>query len=208
MINNIIKFFLGRSFFDEEKSLVPKKVGLFFGTNNGSFMDYLFYIKKYNSIHYFLDEDITKELIFKKIEEEVNKLEHEDSLFLYFGSGKNIGIETINFFRNLRKRIHIFIIIENYKNNFFPVPYIIHYPNQRIRIRNDEMYVPSIISIYSYKNGILKVLEESLKEFSKDKIYIRMLLLKLQDKFIDLKKDDEKLPEICISSMDCYYYKL
>lgn len=207
MIKDIIKFFFGNYFYKEEKSLLPKKVGLFFGTNNGSFMDYLFYIKKYDSIHYFLDENITKELIFNTIEGEVNKLKHGDSLFLYFGSGKNIGIETINFFRILRKRIYIFIIIENYKNNFFPVPHVIHYPNERIRIRNDEMYVPSIISIYSYEKGILKVLEESLKEFRKDKIYTRMLLLKLQDKFMDLKKD-KKLPEICISSIDCYYYEL
>ena len=46
MIKDIIKFFFGNYFYEEEKSLLPKKVGLFFGKNSGSFMDYLFYIKK------------------------------------------------------------------------------------------------------------------------------------------------------------------
>ena len=206
MIKNIIKFFFPSYFYEEE--IRPKKIGLFFGTNQGSFMDYLFYVKKYHSIYYFIDEEITKELIFYKIKKEVDTLSHGDTLFLYFGSGKNIGIETINLFRELRKRIHIFIIIENYKKNFFPVPFVIHYPNQRLRIRNDEMYLPNIISIYSSERGILRVLEETLRESRYDRINIRMLLLKLQDKFIDLKKDDTKLPEICISSLDCYYYEL
>ena len=146
--------------------------------------------------------------MFYKIKTELDSLYHGDTLFLYFGTGKDFGVETVNLFRELRKRINLFIILENYKKNLFPVPYVIHYPNERIRIRNDEMYIPFIISIYSSEKGILQVLEDSLKEFRYDKINIRMLLLKLQDKFIDLKKKDEKLPEICISSMDCYYYEL
>lgn len=206
MIKNIINFFFGPNFWKEE--IKPKKVGLFFGTNNGSFMNYLFYEKKYDTVHYFIDKDITKDLIFNTIKEKVEQLNHRDTLFLYFGSGKNIGVETINFFRNLRKRIYIFIIIENYKKNFFPVPYVIHYPYQRIRIRNEEMYVPSIISIYSLERGLLRVIEESMKEFRSNKINIRMLLLKLQDKFIDIKEKEENLPEICISSMDSYFYEL
>ena len=171
-------------------------------------MDYLFFTKKYHSLYYYTDKEITKELIFYKIKEEVDTLSHGDTLFLYFGNGKDIGVETINFFRELRKRINIFIIIENYKKNFFPVPYVIQYPNERIRIRNDEIYVPLVISIYSSERGILRVLKDSIKEFRHDRINIRMLLIKLQDKFIELKKKDEKLPEICISSMDCYYYEL
>lgn len=206
MIKNIIKFFFPSYFYEEE--IRPKKIGLFFGTNDGGLMDYLFYEKKYHSLYYYIDQEITKELIFSKIKKEVELLTHGDTLFLYFGSGKDIGIETINFFRELRKRIHIFILIENYKKNFFPVPYVIHYPNERIRIRNDEMYFPSIISIYTSERGLLRVLEESINEFRYDRISIRMLLLKLQDKFINLKKKDEKLPEICISSIDCYYYEL
>jgi len=205
MIKNIIKFFFPSYFYEEIK---PKKVGLFFGTNDGGLMEYLFYHKKYNSLYYYTDQEITKELIFSKIKKEVELLSHGDTLFLYFGSGKNVGVETINFFRELRKRIHIFILIENYKKNFFPVPYVIHYPNERIRIRNDEMYVPLIISIYSSERGIVRILEESLQEFRHDNIYIRMLLIKLQDKFMELKKDDTKLPELSISSMDCYYYEL
>jgi len=206
MIKNFINFFFGPNFYEEE--IRPKKVGIFFGTNQGGLMDYLFYIKKYHSLYYYTDKEITKELIFYKIKTELDSLYHGDTLFLYFGSGKDIGVETINFFRELRKRINIFIIIENYKKNFFPVPYVIHYPNERIRIRNDEMYLSSIISIYSYEKGLLEVIEDSLKEFRYDRINIRMLLLKLQDKFIDLKRKDEKLPEICISSLDCYYYEL
>ena len=206
MIKNIIKFFFPSYFYEEE--IKPKKVGLFFGTNDGGLMEYLFYHKKYNSLYYYTDQEITKELIFSKIKKEVELLSHGDTLFLYFGSGKNVGVETINFFRELRKRIHIFILIENYKKNFFPVPYVIHYPNERIRIRNDEMYVPLIISIYSSERGIVRILEESLQEFRHDNIYIRMLLIKLQDKFMELKKDDTKLPELSISSMDCYYYEL
>ena len=171
-------------------------------------MDYLFFIKKYHNLYYYTDKEITKELIFFKIKTEVDSLYHGDTLFLYFGNGKDIGVETVDLFRNLRKRINLFLILENYKKNLFPIPYIIHYPNGKIRIRNDEMYIPSIISIYSYERGILQVLEDSLKEFRHNRINIRMLLLKLQDKFIDLKKKDEKLPEICISSLDCYYYEL
>ena len=207
MIQNLIKSFFP-SYFYEEEEIKPKKVGIFFGTNQGGLMDYLFYKKKYHYIYYYTDDKVTKELIFYKIKEEVDTLSHGDTLFLYFGSGKNIGVETINFFRELRKRINIFIIIENYNKNFFPVPYVIQYPNERIRIRNDEMYLSSIISIYSYEKGLLQVIEESLKEFRYDRINIRMLLIKLQDKFIELKNNDSKLPEICISSMDCYYYEL
>ena len=206
MIKNFINFFFGPNFYEEE--IRPKKVGILFGKNQGGLMDYLFYIKKYHSLYYYTDKEITKELIFYKIKTEVDSLYHGDTLFLYFGSGKDIGVETINFFRELRKRINIFIILENYKKNLFPIPYVIHYPNERIRIRNDEMYLSSIISIYSYEKGLLEVIEDSLKEFRHDRINIRMLLIKLQDKFIDLKKKDEKLPEICISSMDCYYYEL
>lgn len=206
MIKNIIDFFFGPNFYEEE--IRPKKVGLFFGTNEGSLIDYLFFTKKYHSLYYYTDKEITKELIFYKIRKEVETLSHGDTLFLYFGNGKDIGVETINFFRELRKRINIFIIIENYKKNFFPVPYVIQYPNERIRIRNDEIYVPLVISIYSSERGILRVLKDSIKEFRHDRINIRMLLIKLQDKFIELKKKDEKLPEICISSMDCYYYEL
>ena len=206
MIKNIIKFFFPSYFYKEE--IKPKKIGLFFGTNDGGLMDYLFYEKKYHSLYYYIDEEITKEFMFSKIKTVVDTLSHGDTLFLYFGSGKEVGRETINLFRELRKRIHIFIIIENYKKNFFPVPYVIHYPNERIRIRNDEMYLPNIISIYSSERGILRVLEETLRKFRYDRISIRMLLLKLQDKFIDLKKDDSTLPEICISSLDCYYYEL
>ena len=206
MIKNIINFFFGPIFYKEE--IRPKKVGIFFGTNQGGLMDYLFFTKKYHSIYYYTDKEITKELIFYKIKTEVDSLSHGDTLFLYFGSGKDIAVETVNLFRELRKRINLFIILENYKKNLFPIPYVIHYPNERIRIRNDEMYVPVIISIYSSERGILRVLEDSLKEFRHDRINIRILLLKLQDKFIDLKKKDEKLPEICISSLDCYYYEL
>ena len=204
MIKNLIKFFFPKYFYEEE--IQPKKVGIFFGTNQGGLMDYLFFIKK--SLYYYTDKEITKELIFYKIKTEVDSLSHGDTLFLYFGNGKDIGVETVNLFRELRKRINLFLILENYKKNLFPIPYIIHYPNERIRIRNDEMYIPSIISIYSYDRGILQVLEDSLKEFRHDRINIRMLLLKLQDKFIDLKKKDEKLPELCISSLDRYYYEL
>ena len=206
MIKNLIKFFFPKYFYEEE--VRPKKVGIFFGTNQGGLMDYLFFTKKYHSLYYYTDKEITKELIFFKIKTEVDSLYHGDTLFLYFGNGKDIGVETVNLFRDLRKRINLFLILENYKKNLFPIPYVIHYPNGKIRIRNDEMYIPSIISIYSYERGILQVLEDSLKEFRHNRINIRMLLLKLQDKFIDLKKKDEKLPEICISSLDCSYYEL
>ena len=206
MIQNIINFFFPNYNDIEEKR--PRKVGIFFGTNDGDFMNYLFYDKKYSSIYFYNNNEITKELIFSKIKDKVGQLYHGDTLFLYFGSGKSVGMDVIDFFRTLRKQIHIFLLIENYKKNFFPVPYVIQYPNQRIRIRNDELYVPLIISIYSSDGGLLQILEETFKSFRFDKINIRMLLMKLQDKFIELKKDDSKLPEICISSMDCFYYEL
>lgn len=186
----------------------PEKIALFFGTNNGKLMNYLFFIKKYISIYYYIDREITEDLVFFRIKEEVDKMNHGDFLFLYFGSGKSIHKNIIPFFRMLRKRIHIFILIENYKKNFFPVPYVLKYPHERIRIRNNELFLPLIISIYSSERGILKVFEESLKEFHSNHIYIRMLLLKIQDKFIDMKKKDEILPEICISSFDCWSCEL
>jgi hypothetical protein len=202
MIKDIVEYFYP-NFFKKDRE-TETRIGLFFGSTNSNLMEHLFYERRFDSIYYYVDNEITDDLVYNKIKSQVDNLIHRDTLFLYFGSGVPISKDIINIFRVLRKRLYIFIVIENYDYNFFPIPYIIHYPNEKIRIRNDEMYVPLIVSIYGKKKYILNILEETLLKHRK--INIRILLIYLQDNFFDLKKIYNELPEICISSFDCYNF--